>query len=257
MKTASERWQITIPIYGISLDIKTELRVQDVIFRALESIDGNRIVMGSVEVSGTKAESIITGSILIDRATLRLSWAYGHQTTISSDDVYLTILEPLSNREKKGWGWHDCVRKVSAAINIGDWQKLISTRFLNIDSMKEDKKIVLDKALGYYREALTMRNPFHKIVTYFSCINVIVRDVKSLQDVKTSDIQDVLEEFVKLDRKTCRKYYGEYRSAADHGHIDTIDHKNVLNAVNIERELWKITSRLIEQFIERNRKLTA
>jgi hypothetical protein len=60
---------------------------------------------------------------------------------------------------------------------MGDHHKVMVSILMELENVKTEKQVIVDKAVAYYREALSAKNPFQKIITLFSCITVIVRDV--------------------------------------------------------------------------------
>lgn len=124
---------------------------------------------------------------------------------------------------------------------------------MELEGLQQEKQDVISRAVAYYREALAEKNPFQRITTLLSCIQVIVRDVVQENEVKPRHIYDVLDDYVKLERKQSRDYYGKFRSAAAHGQEDILDSSKIREAEEIAEKVLMITFRLIREYAKRNR----
>ena len=54
-------------------------------------------------------------------------------------------------------------------------------RFSKLETFDPNKKDVLSKVLGLYRNALNSQNPFSAIETLFSCVEAVIKDMYILQ----------------------------------------------------------------------------
>lgn len=248
----SERWRITIPVEGFDLKIKEKFELQNATVDTLLNDENKEEPMISINVDGDLDSARAKGTLLIDRVAARLSYSSEKEIRLKKE-VYLTQLQPETGRQKKGWGYHEYRRTVTSRITMGDSHRSMVRMVMELENLKHEKQDIIDKAVAYYREALAAKNPFQQIITLFSCIQVIVRDVVGENEVQQHHICSVLGDYVKLQPKQCKHYYGRFRSAGGHGHIDILDPKEVLDAEKNAVEVLLITFRLIREYAKRNK----
>jgi hypothetical protein len=252
----TEKWQITIPLEGLDFRIKGEFKLQNatVKTRRIKWKKKREEAMVTVDADGDIQSARAKAKALIDRIAARLSYSCGMEIRLK-EEVYIKQLEPKTAKKKKekGWGYHEYRRTVRKTVIIGDRHSSMIGFVRELEGLQQEKQDVISRAVAYYREALAVENPFQRITTFFSCIQVIVRDEVGENDVKPRHIYDVLEDYVKLDPKESRDYYGKFRSAAAHGQQDILDSSNFREAEEIAVKVRRITFRLIREYAMRNK----
>jgi hypothetical protein len=172
----TERWRVPIPVEGFNFMVREKFNIQGATVETLHNGENIMEPMISVNVDGDSESAWISGKALIDRIAARLSYSTGLEIRLKKE-VYLSKLQPETDTEKKRWGYHRHFSEVEVGIPIGDHHKAMVSILMELENVKTEKQVIVDKAVAYYREALSAKNPFQKIITLFSCITVIVRDV--------------------------------------------------------------------------------
>jgi hypothetical protein len=233
-KSLTKKWQVTIPLKGLDLELKDGFEFQNATLKTRPSKEKKRPkkkeeAMVTVDVDGDLDTARKKASALIDRISARLSYSCGEEVRLK-EEVYLRQLEPKTGKKgrKKGWGYDKHLQTVRKRVTIGDRRRALIRFVMELEDVKQEKQDVISNTVAYYREALAAKNPFQQIVTLFSCIQVIVKDVCG--NTKGSSICKVLQDFVNLQSKQCDEYYHDYRSAADHGDRDIIDTEKMRDA---------------------------
>jgi hypothetical protein len=149
-----------------------------------------------------------------------------------------------------------------------------------IHNMPDDKRSVLSTSLSYYREALNTSNPFHSIISYFSSMTALVREMDRGLDTKccrkkrenknsdyvcTNALKRRILERITADSTNFayiwEECYGSYnessedfsRSAADHGHIDITRPQRIEQArKKVEPQVRAWLEKMIDSLINDN-----
>jgi hypothetical protein len=249
-----EKWQITIPLEGIDFKIREGFQLQNAIVKSRlgKWKKKKEEAMITVNVEGDLDTARKKANALIDRIAARLSYSCGEEVRLK-EEVYLKQVQPKTRRREKGWGYHERRKTVRTRITIGDRHSAVINFMKQLDDVKQEKQALVDRAVAYYREALAEKNPFQRIATLMSCIQVIVRDEVKEEIVQQHHICDVLCDYVKLERKVCRDYYGRFRSAGAHGQKDILDSSKFQEAAVAAEAIRKITFRLLAEYASRNK----
>jgi hypothetical protein len=223
------------------------------------SINNEDQTMGSVIVTGTMEEAKKKASVLVDKAATRMTYAYGLPVK-TLYEFYFRKLEPKTDKELRSWGYHEYLTSVRSTFHIGDYHMAIERTDGLLSYIKQEKIHVIEKALGYYREAENAINPFIKLITFFSSASAIVRDEQQ-RKVQAKELLKALNpEAANMNNNEFNdlyyKFYGEDkgRSAADHGHIGIQDPKLRDEAEVKAARLRNWTRKLIMKYIEQNQR---
>jgi hypothetical protein len=248
----TEKWRITIPLVGFDFPIREKFVIHGAIVETHPNIENTIEPMISVDIDGDRESAKAKGKALIDRIAARLSFSSEREIRLK-EEVYFKQLEPKTAKKKreKGWGYHEYRRKVERTLHIGDRHKSMLQIVGELEGLEQEKQDVISRAVAYYREALAAKNPYQRIATFFSCIQVIVRDEKNEEIVGQGHTCDVLCKYLKLRRRTCKKYYGEFRSATTHGQKDILDSAKMQYAETKVVEIQRIAFNLIRKYAKK------
>jgi len=119
-----------------------------------------------------------------------------------------------------------------------------------INNVKDEKKYnSLLKALGYFRRAIDTDNVFDAFLSFWRCIEVIIREETGNENVKRQAWINILKDF--CTPKEFDRLYGSYRSAMVHGGTDVSSYKK---EEDVEREVYKIKTlaeKVVSKYLEK------
>jgi hypothetical protein len=244
-----QTWTVSIPIgwsFSRVSNNKEDIRIKidEVLFHFR-----NTELVGTVALEGKRYEVEEKAKKLVDAAVTILCYLCKRNMDIVRDRFYI--------KEQSDTSWLQTTGKgLTSSYNIGE-EEDFQTSLSKIASVKApQKKEVLYKALGYYREALHSSNPHAEIERYLGCITAIVRENIGNNDVTRSDLKQQLAPVIggKEDEfnKKFDRFYGKRRSSTSHGHVDIRDDVRLREARADSEELKNWTEKLISKFINEN-----
>jgi len=119
-----------------------------------------------------------------------------------------------------------------------------------INNVKDEKKYnSLLKALGYFRKGLNVGNVFDAFLSFWQCIEVIIREEIGKKEVRRQDWINFLKD--SYTPKEFDELYGGHRSASVHAGIDVSSHRK---EEDFEKKLYKIydlAKKVISEYLKK------
>jgi hypothetical protein len=249
-------WSISIPIEGPVPDNLPAVSYSKVLFHIYDDPDlGKKQLFGSIILEGQEMSTVgDMARMLVDDALSKLHLVHGHPLFPRIDDIRLVehdegiIPDALEVGRKR----------VSASLTT--WYRIGEDKsrmlLFQMEHIKSEKKIILDRAAAYYRLGVCSINPYQAIESFFSSVSSIVRDDINGRDPTKHHLRDALYKEVgktvpdfqeKFDR-----YYDKRRSAATHGGINPLLLSRVTEARKDSIDLKSWVNKMIVSFIENN-----
>lgn len=236
-------WEISYEIKDFELD-KPEIPIDNVVFHKRE-----KQIVGTVIINGDEGQAAIKEARqIIDRAVTKLSFIYERKHISIVNNIYVVDLANPSVTKVQG--------ELILLFDVG-MDRIQERRFSKLETFDPNKKDVLSKVLGLYRNALNSQNPFSAIETLFSCVEAVIKDMYSPNFELKDGLKDILtdrdknfneEEFY----KKYGIYYGKRRCDSTHGNLDVSDHniqeQGIIDLNEFKRWAWKV----LDEFIIRN-----
>jgi hypothetical protein len=243
-------WRVSIPVnnYEIKNDSDGhQIIIDNVVFR----LRGDEVV-GTVDVNGTREDAIQKARQLIEQAINKLCYSLDTEVSLSTNASYTIDLTNKSSLERVS-------KEFTFKYNIRSNSNISSKQILSKLNCFEPAKIsILLKALGSYKTALSIDNPFKAIETYFASIQAVIRenkkhlDTKELKEGIRSTLSKRIKEFDTLQfSKKFDRYYGK-RSGSTHGRLDITNHEKKRLAISDVEEVKKWAREILDEFIDRN-----
>lgn len=161
-------------------DKTMEVKISDVTF---EFRDNERVGTVTIESSELDSQSVeIAALYMIDSALSKACFCYYTEGSLRPESLYVTDLTNRPNLTRV---------RGSLVLRSGRLKEDSKVTLSKMDSLPEPKKKVLDLALRYYKLS-HIKNPV-RIVTLFSSISTLVRDMLDLDEnliLRTEDLKD-------------------------------------------------------------------
>ena len=222
----------SIPIEGPSHTLtkgkkeEFEIKFDGVVFH----FRGKELVGTVIIEDDDEKEAYEKARNLIDKAVLKLCYIYNQKFNIVTNGYYYKE-EPDTFKEHVG-------KSLTISFGIGV-EENFETTASKINSIKTEKKEVLDKALGYYNTALSSSNPIQANALYVSCMEAIIRENIGINKIEQCHLKQEIKRVLQAKSKNfdenlfntkLETVYGKIRSASEHGHIDLKDETRLNNA---------------------------
>ena len=214
------KWKFSFPIDGLHDVINQKdpnkgptIKIDQVLFYYRDS---NERVGTVIIEANTMEEAEKESKYLIDKALGKICFAFNTEASISQDGFYLVDLtnnptvESICNSLTIRWSYVKEDRNITLA---------------KMNSIKPDKKDILDLALAYYKLGED-KNPL-RIECLFSSMTVLVRELLGRDHVYTTDLKDNIKLILRKRDPTIfdesnfntqwDEYYVDERCAITHG----------------------------------------